>query len=103
MLKISITENETKRLLILEGKLVTPWTDEVRRVCGNRAIDLDHRELVIDVRGLTVIGTDGEDLLLALIVQGAKFRGKDVYTNEILKRLARKVSRNGSEKKQRSW
>ena len=30
MLKISISENETKRELVLEGKLIEPWTNELK-------------------------------------------------------------------------
>lgn len=95
MLKISIIENETKLHLVLEGKLVSPWTDELKNICQKAASDLDHRELVIDLRGVTIISADGEDVLLALMVQGAKFRGSDVFTKQILKQLARRAQRNG--------
>src|ERR1035438_5045246 len=45
---------------VLEGNLVAPWTDELKAVCQGTFKGLDHRELVIDVRGLTVISTDGD-------------------------------------------
>ena len=92
MLKITIVENETKRHLVLEGKLVAPWTDELKSVCQGTASELDHRELVIDVGGLTIISADGEDALLALMLQGAKFRGSDVFTKQILNQLARRAA-----------
>lgn len=94
MLKISIVESETKRQLVLEGKLIAPWTDELKSICQGNANDLEHRELVIDVRGLTVISADGQDALLALMLQGAKFRGSDVFTKQILKQLTRRARRN---------
>lgn len=97
MLKISIVESETKCQLILEGKLVAPWTDELKNSWLKAAATLDSRELVIDVRGLTVVGTDGEDLLLALMTQGAKFRGTSVFTKEVLKKLAQRARQNGRE------
>jgi len=99
MLKISIIDGETKRQLVLEGKLVAPWTDELKSVCQGAVKDIDHRELVIDVRGLTVISTDGEEVLLGLMVHGARFRGSDVFTKEVLKQLARRAQRNGKPNK----
>ncbi len=94
MLKISIVESGTKRQLVLEGKLVAPWTDELKSICQGNPSDLMQRELVIDVRGLTVINADGQDALLALMLQGAKFRGGDVFTKQILKQLNRRAHRN---------
>jgi len=94
MLKISIFEGETKRRLVLEGKLVAPWTDELKSVCLCPLKNPDDRELVVDVRGLTVISKDGEDVLLALMVHGAKFRGSDAFTKQVLKQLARQAHRN---------
>jgi anti-anti-sigma regulatory factor len=95
MLRISIIENATRRHVVLEGKLVAPWTEELRRVCTNES-ESDPRDLVIDVRGITVISPDGEDALLSLIHQGAKFRGSDVFTKQILKQLAKRVQRRGN-------
>jgi len=93
MLKISIIENEARRQLVLEGKLIAPWTDELKRVCQGATKDLNHCELVIDLRGLTVISADGEEALLDLMVHGAKFRGSDVFTKQLLKQLARRAQR----------
>lgn len=98
MLKISIIESKTRRLFVLEGKLVVPWTNELKGVCQGPGSDLDDRELVIDVRGLTIIGAEGEDVLLDLIMRGAKFRRGGVFTKQILKQLARRARRNGHEK-----
>jgi hypothetical protein len=99
MLKISVIEGDTKLLLVLEGKLVAPWTDELETVYQGAIKDVDHRELIVDVRGLTVISTDGEEVLLALMVQGARFRASDLFMKEVLKQLARRAQRNVRTKK----
>ena len=101
MLRISIIENETKRQLVLEGKLVEPWTDELKNICKSNGSESEHRALVVDVRGLTVISQEGEDVLLALMLQGARFRGSDVFTKQILKQLARRAEQCGQENKTR--
>jgi len=99
MLKISIIESATRRQLVLEGKLVAPWTDELKSICQDVASDLNHRQLVVELHGVTVISADGEDALLALMMQGARFRGSGVFTKEILKQLSRKARNNEQETK----
>jgi len=99
MLKISTIENPTKCLLVLEGKLLPPWTDELVNICRERRLRANLGELVIDIRGLTVISREGEDVLLSLIVEGAKFRGTDVFTRQILKQLAKRAQKVGGQQK----
>ena len=98
MLKISVVQTDTKRHVVLEGKLIAPWTDELSKICDRQQDGSQIGELVIDIRGLTVIGREGEDVLLALMQQGAKFRGSDVFTKQILRGLARRPQKpaNGS-------
>ena len=93
MLKISIVELGTRRQLVLEGKLIAPWTDELTRICKGYQGQLQESELVVDIRGVTVISREGEDVLLALMRQGAKFRGRDVFTRQILRELARRAQK----------
>lgn len=90
MLKISVVENDHKRQLILEGKLVVPWSTELKNIGQKAALDCGHRELVIDLRSVTVISADGEDVLLALMNQGAKFRVSGVYMQQVVKQLSRR-------------
>ena len=95
MLRVSIIENGIRLQLVLEGKLVAPWTDELKRFCNGNQGETRYRELIVDVRGLTVISKEGEDVLLALMLQGASFRGSDVFTKQILKQLARRARQCG--------
>jgi anti-anti-sigma regulatory factor len=90
MLKISIIENERKRQVILEGRLIAPWTDELKSVLYRTACDLDHRELVIDLRGVIAISSDGQGVLLALMNQGVRFRTSGVFMRQVLKELSRR-------------
>jgi len=88
MLKISTIESDHKRLLVLEGKLVAPWTEVLKSIGAE--IDRDHRELVIDLRGVTAISIDGEDVLLTLMGKGAAFRASGVFVRQVLKQLSRR-------------
>src|SRR5689334_9228278 len=74
MLKISILDTPSHRRLVVEGKLIAPWAAELRSAWREAAADLTGRELVIDVKDLTAISEDGENVLLELMKEGIKFR-----------------------------
>lgn len=94
MLKISAKDGKTGRRLVLEGKLIAPWTSElVETASQNNRSD---RGLVIELRGVTDISADGEEALYGLMVRGAKFRGAGVFLKQVLKQLAQRGRRNGS-------
>ena len=97
MLKISIVEEKKRRRLVVEGKLVAPWSDELKAACERAGSGLNGRELVIDLKNITTISRQGENVLLELMKQGARCRGCGVFTNEILKQVARRLRRNGAQ------
>src|ERR1700758_1129638 len=99
MLRISIVERRNQRRLVLEGKLVAPWADELKSAYEKAKANLNGRELVIDVKCLTAINADGENVLLDLLKQGASFRSAGLFAKHVLKRLAVKNRRNVQKEK----
>lgn len=91
MLRISIREVRNERRLIVEGKLIAPWSDELKTACDRARADLDGRELVIELTNLTAINQQGENALIALMSEGLKFRGCGVFTKQVLRQLARRT------------
>ena len=96
MLKISIVERRKQRRLVVEGRLVAPWSDELKAACEKAGSGLGGRELVIDLKSVTTISQQGEHLLLELMKRRVKCRGCGLFTNEILKQVARRLRRNGA-------
>jgi hypothetical protein len=94
MLKISILDTPSQCRLMIEGKLIGPWATELARVWRLATADLNGRTLIIDVKGLTAITEDGENVLLELMKEGASFRSSGVFTKQVLKRMARKIRRD---------
>jgi hypothetical protein len=88
MFRISITDTPAQRKLVVEGKLVEPWVDELRTAWRNMSRALDRRKLVIDLSSVSVISTEGEKAISELMKQGAKFSCCGVLTRHVLKRLA---------------
>ena len=100
MLKISIVDGHTQRRLIVEGKLVGPWAAELKSACEKARADLRTRELVLDMKHLTAISQEGENVLLELLNDGIKFRCQGVFTKHVLKQLNRRATRNQREMNQ---
>jgi hypothetical protein len=99
VLRISILETHSRRRLVVEGKLVAPWAAELTSVWRKAMADPDGREVVIYVKCLTVITEDGENVLLELMKEGAKFHSSGVFTKQVLKRLAHRIRGNVQEEK----
>ena len=90
MLKISVVETHGQRRLVLEGKLAGPWTTEVEKAWRDAGSRLQGRKLIVDLSNVTLISADGEDMLLRLMGEGAKFSCGGVLTKHVLKRLAQR-------------
>jgi hypothetical protein len=99
MLKISILDKPSHRRLVVKGRLIAPWAAELSSVWRQAKADPNGRELVIDVKCLTAITEDGDNVLLELTKEGARFRSSGVFTKQVLKRLARTIRRNLQEAK----
>ena len=95
-MKISIVERRNERRLVLEGKLIAPWTTELRNACERARENLADRKLVLYLKSLTIISEQGEDLLAALSNEGVKLRCYGVFAKQVLRQLAR--SRHAQEK-----
>ena len=94
MLKISIVEARGQLKVLLEGKLVRPWTAEVESAWRNAGENLQGRKLVIDLTNVTLISREGENTILKLMTDGAKFSCRDVLTKHVLRDLARRCRCN---------
>jgi len=91
MLRILAIEDSSEQRLVLEGKLIAPWTTEVRRACENARQNLEGRELVLDLKNLTVISEQGEDLLAALMSEGVRFRCRGLFAKQVLRQVSRRT------------
>ena len=99
MLKISVIDGRRQRRLIVEGKLIAPWTAELKTACDRAKADLDDRDFVVDMKHLTMINQEGEDIVLELMNDGVKFLSHGVFTKHILRQLARRRLGNLQERK----
>jgi hypothetical protein len=94
MLKISVIDSNTQRRLVLEGKLAAPWIAELKSAWKAANLDLQGRELVVDMANVTSISQETENALLQLMDEGAKFRCRGVFIKHIVQQLTRRTRKN---------
>jgi anti-anti-sigma regulatory factor len=90
MFRISITDTPSRRTLVVEGDLTGTLACRVGTTWRNAGRELEGRNLIIDLRNLTVISRAGEEAIFDLMKKGAKFTCGGVLTRHVLKQLARK-------------
>jgi hypothetical protein len=90
MLKISVLDSPTKRTLVLAGTLIEPWVAELSTTWNwAKVCPADHL-LVVDLKDVTRISQEGENALLDLMKDGARFFSDGVQTKHILRQLTRR-------------
>ena len=94
MLKISRIDSARQRRLVVEGKLVAPWAAELGNACQEARANLDGRELVVEMKHITTISQEGENVILELINKGTRFRCRGLFMKHFVKELTRRASRN---------
>jgi hypothetical protein len=90
MFRISTIDTPSQRTLIVEGTLIGSWVAELRTTWRTASQELGGRKLVIDLGNLTVISLEGEEAILDLMKQGAKFSRGGILTRHVLRQLTRK-------------
>ena len=93
MLKISVIDSATQRRLVVEGKLIAPWAAVLRSSCEKARADLGGRELIIELKHVTAISHEGENVILGLIKGRIKFRSDGVFTKHVMKQLTRRANK----------
>jgi hypothetical protein len=94
MLKISIIDTDRQRRVVVEGRLIAPWADELRNVCQQATTDLRGRELIVEMKHVTNISREAKNVILELINEGIRFRSEGVFTKHVLEELSRLARRN---------
>jgi ABC-type transporter Mla MlaB component len=89
MLKISVVDTRSKRRLIVEGTLLSPWTEELMSIWKESVRTAQNRNVVLDFAGVTRISDDAMAVLSDLIDQGARFASGGVLTRHVLQQLSR--------------
>jgi hypothetical protein len=92
MLRINVTENDSEQRWILQGRLTGSFLDDLTASwCANRDRQ-PTQSRVVDLNQITGIDKDGEQVLLMMIRDGAKFVATGLYTKHLLESLSRDIA-----------
>src|SRR5260370_10024722 len=92
MLRITVTENESEQRWVLQGRLTGSFLEELTASwCANRDRPPTKRRTV-DLNEVTCIDKDGEQVLLMMIRDGAKFVASGLYTKHLLESLSGNIA-----------
>jgi hypothetical protein len=88
MLRIA-TANESgnSATLTLEGRVIGPWVDELRRAC--QRVVVAGTELRLDLHDVAFVDRDGLELLKSLVDRGVTVVNCPAFVREQLKALSR--------------
>jgi len=93
MLKITAIDGQNQRTLVLEGKLIDPWVEELERTWGDTGPE-GRSHVVVDLKDVTTISQRGENLLYRMMAEGAKLSCcRGVLTRHVLQQLERRRKR----------
>lgn len=92
MLKITVTETQTESRWILQGQLVGPWVQELRRNWKAKHTRESRKRCVVDLNDVSFIDRNGERLLRAMSKTGADLNSTGMYTNHLLEKLTTRKS-----------
>jgi len=93
VLRISVQEKDGDLSLVLEGRLVGPWVDELQRVCGDLGAPANYAKMTVDLCGVTAMDPSGQALLDRLLQRGATLRCSDVMNQYWVEQMAQSAKR----------
>ena len=90
MLRITEKTDDESTVLLVEGKLVPPWVQELESCCS-RAVSLRPCTLVLDLRSVTFVSSEGKNLLRGVLHAGAKLITSGTVMNGIVEELKKQT------------
>jgi len=94
MLKITTFRTDQRCRLVLEGKLFSQWVAGLKREWDDTRISAPKLTLIVDLRNVTTISQEGENLLLGMMREGVRFVCGKVLKRHVLQQLARERTAN---------
>lgn len=96
MLRITIENTPTEQTWILQGRVVRPWTAELRCCWKKAHAECQGRKCIVDLSEVTFIDENGERMLAKMMNEGAEFVVRGLYAKHILERLKDNAKRRAS-------
>jgi len=96
MLKVTVTEDDRRIALVLEGRLCGPCAAEAERSWRTVMARAGNHKILLDLTGVTFVGGQGEVLLAECLEQGAEIRVNGVWMTHLVDELRERISNSSS-------
>jgi hypothetical protein len=93
MLKITTVKTDRRYRIVVEGDLISPDVEELKREWNEARVSAGGVTLIVDLRNVITMSQEGKDFLLEMMSQGVKFICGGVHNRHVLRQLARKIAR----------
>jgi hypothetical protein len=90
MLRITVTESASEQRWVIQGRLTGSSLEELTTSWRANRDCPPTKSRIVDLNGITCIDKDGEQVLLMMIRDGAKFVATGLYTKHLLESLSGK-------------
>ncbi len=98
VLRISMNDQKPMATLTVEGKLVGPWATELGKTWHKLCAPLGHRQLRLDLRGVTFVDASGTRILKEIVkATGAEIFADSPLTKEFANRVRQERSKEETE------
>lgn len=87
MLRITVTESVSEQKWVLQGRLAGGSVEELMSSWCAKRSHSPTQSRIVDLNQVTAIDKDGEQVLLMMMRDGAKFLATGLYTKQLLKSL----------------
>ena|SRR6185503_8361071 len=96
MLRIYIHDEVPVTSIVVEGKLIGPWVQELEKCWETVVAAHPRKSMVVDLAHVTFIDSDGRTLLTRMRGTGAKLLSSGVLINSIVAEIEAQQGRNGT-------
>jgi hypothetical protein len=93
MLRIATRSTQDQDTWILEGRLAGPVVDELSSSWSQTRSERRGRKSVVNLVDVTLVDERGEQALMAMMMDGAEFIVRGVYTKGLLESLSERCKR----------
>jgi anti-anti-sigma regulatory factor len=96
MLRVTIHDSAREFRVHLEGRLAGPWVQEAAHCWETARSTIAGRTVVVDLRDVDFVDSEGEQLLVLMHRQGVKLRAVSPMMTHLIEEIAGKEGREWS-------
>lgn len=98
MLRIYIHDEVPVTSIVVEGKLIGPWVEELEKSWQTVVAAHPRKSMLVDLAHVTFIDSDGRELLTRMRRKGARLLSSGVLINSIVADIEAQQAGNGASK-----